>query len=404
MFTGILLAEVGNAMGSVENYILWSGAPFERETFLRFRAVPVGGNYWIEGMVRGLLDIGTHVRVIGHLPEPLFPRGRLVIGPGLGRLAEGVQGELVNHYMNLPGIRPHHLAWNYRRKLREIVCRHGKPRAVITYNADAVNCALGVESQSHGIPWVSLVADMTDPGPSWSRFPASAAKADAHVFLSWHAFCSFPFSDIKLHLDAGVQGTYRDSPQPSVGDSCGKKIILFAGSFSRWAGLAWLLEAFSKLRDQHLELWVCGKGDTGELEKAMASDARVKYLGLKTRDELHDIYLRADVITNPRPYSLPENAHNFPCKLLDSLAYCRPVVSTLTAGVSPEYRELVVPVEDETASALAAALDEAVRMSLDAREALATRIAAFLSSGRTWRRQSERLVVWLDQVLLPYGK
>jgi glycosyltransferase involved in cell wall biosynthesis len=174
--------------------------------------------------------------------------------------------------------------------------------------------------------------------------------------------------------------------------------VLFAGSFSKWAGLGWLLEAFQRLPDRRLELWVCGKGDTRELEAAMARDPRIKHLGLKTREELHDIYLQADVLTNPRPYSLPENAHNFPCKLLDSLAYCRPVVSTLTAGVSPEYRDLVVPVEEESPDALAAALDVAVRMPADVREELAGRIASFLRSGKTWQRQGDRLVAWLDRL------
>jgi glycosyltransferase involved in cell wall biosynthesis len=313
-------------------------------------------------------------------------------------LSEGVQGELVQTYLNIPYIRPVHLAWNYRRKLRELVRKHGKPRVVITYNADAANCALGEEAQSLGIPWVSLVADMDDPGPAWSGFPPRAARADAHVFLSWHTFNSFPFSDVKLHLDAGVRDIYKEQVRLRIKDSSAKMVVLFAGSFTKWAGLGWLLEAFQRLPNQHVELWVCGKGDTRELEAAMASDSRIKHLGLKTREELHDIYMQADVLTNPRPYSLSGNAHNFPCKLLDSLAYCRPVVSSLTAGVSPEYRDLVVPVEEESPEALAAALDVALRMPADAREELAGRIATFLSSGKTWQRQGERLVSWLDRL------
>jgi len=382
-----------------KGYLLWSGAPFARETFLRFRAVPTGGNFWIEGMVRGILDTGTPLRVTGHLAEPLFPRGRLVMKPNLARLSEDVQGELVQAYLNVPYIRPAHLAWNYRRKLRDMVRTHGKPRAVITYNPDPWHCALGEESQLLGIPWVSFVADMNDPGPTWNHFPPRAAQADAHVFLSWHTFHSFPFSNVKLHLDGGVRDIYYKEPgRLRTRESSAKTVVLFAGSFSKWAGLGWLLEAFQRLPDRRLELWVCGKGDTRELEAAMARDPRIKHLGLKTREELHDIYLQADVLTNPRPYSLPENAHNFPCKLLDSLAYCRPVVSTLTAGVSPEYRDLVVPVEEESPDALAAALDVAVRMPADVREELAGRIASFLRSGKTWQRQGDRLVAWLDRL------
>jgi glycosyltransferase involved in cell wall biosynthesis len=98
---------------------------------------------------------------------------------------------------------------------------------------------------------------------------------------------------------------------------------------------------------------------------------------------------------NPRPPSIAENAHNFPSKVLEYLSYGKPVVSTWTPGLAPEYREVLMVVDGESPDALAARLADALALEPGALGEHRERVRAFLAANKLWTVQAERLRAWL---------
>jgi glycosyltransferase involved in cell wall biosynthesis len=106
----------------------------------------------------------------------------------------------------------------------------------------------------------------------------------------------------------------------------------------------------------------------------------------------------ASVLVNPRPHDVRGNEWNFPSKLLHYLSTLRPVASTITPGVAPEYRDYVAVIEDTSPAKINAAIDQCLdRPEAEAIE-LADKTARFLAERKTWPRQAERLLAFVETV------
>ena len=125
-----------------------------------------------------------------------------------------------------------------------------------------------------------------------------------------------------------------------------KTIFLYSGSLGKWGGTKMLLDAMTLIKRDDFELWISGFGHTTAFKKYLPKDKRIKYLGLLTDDQLHDAYQAANVFLNPRPVNMPGNENNFPSKIFDYLAWKKPIISTWTKSLSPEYREVLHITED----------------------------------------------------------
>jgi glycosyltransferase involved in cell wall biosynthesis len=224
--------------------------------------------------------------------------------------------------------------------------------------------------------------------------------ASGVVFLSWACFNQWSAGP-KLHLDGGVAGLRFDPSRPND-VSVGMKVVLYTGAMNRWGGVDRLVEAFTQVKDRNVELWACGPGRSARLEAALQRDARLKCLGLVPESQLQELCRQASMFVNPRPSAEPGNDVNFPSKVLEYLTFGKPVVSTWTGGLGPEYRDVLLVTEEDTPEALAAKIQEALSWQPWQRRKLATRIAAFLQGRRLWSVQAARLLEWLrSQVLRP---
>jgi hypothetical protein len=102
----------------------------------------------------------------------------------------------------------------------------------------------------------------------------------------------------------------------------------------------------------------------------------------------------AEVLLNPRPSGVVGNEMNFPSKLLHYLTALKPVATTLTPGVAPEYRGVVIAAEVDSPAAFAVAIDPALPLSDVEIGELARRIQVFLADCRLWLQQAVRFLGW----------
>lgn len=367
-------------------YVLWLGSIVDEATLLAGYAVSPAAVRWQSGFIRGLVSNDVAVRNVGHIGEAAWPRGHLRMHAERGAVPAAIDGRLVS-YVNVPYGRVASLALGYARAVRRIVRDNGRPLAIVTYNfyPPLVAVALAVAKLT-GSRWILISADR-DPG-IYGR--AAGALPDGTMYLSWGEYDASR-REHKFHLDGGV-------PDLSVERSTRRPPrIVYTGALTRGAGIELLADAFERVRNRDVELWICGKGKNAKLDALAARDARVRFKGLVGDDELAEISRSASVFVNPRLPELEENKYNFPSKVLDYLAYGVPIVSTWTDGFAPEYRELL-RVADAEPEALARALDDAISMNGEQRAAHATKARTFARDSHSWSAQASRFLAWVTSL------
>ena len=374
-------------------YIIWLGPCVDEATMLSYPAVSPAANRWQRGLIAALQELGMRVVTIGHLPEPLWPRGKLRIGESKGVMPLDIEGQLIG-YWNVPGWRNRSLSMGYLEAFQGYCQREGNPAAVISYNAAPSNVAVGMHAQERlGIPWICIVADLTSP--ERERLVEILESAAGCIFLSWGSYRDFPYNP-KLHLDGGIDRLKFTINTGALQPSSQKAVVLYTGAMNRYAGVSFLVQGFRQVKNQEVELWICGKGTNPDVQQAVAVDPRVKFLGFVSEERLREISQAATIFINPRPSWLVENRVNFPSKIFEYLSYGKPVISTWTGGLSPEYREVLIVLEEETPECLANTIAEVLDWDEARRQAWAIRAKIFLETRKMWAIQSRRLLDWLS--------
>ena len=113
-----------------------------------------------------------------------------------------------------------------------------------------------------------------------------------------------------------------------------KIVICYTGYLGIIQGVDLLLEAFNKVHNANIELWLCGQGDELKdcIDTYTKKDQRVKYKGYLKKEDYIDILNQSNVLVNPRNMNYSQNEYNFPSKILEYIASGRVVLSTKFCG------------------------------------------------------------------------
>ncbi len=367
--------------------VLWLGPAFSMNESLAATALAPAASRWQEGFLGGLRDEGASIGIVASHSERLWPRGPMRVSGSAGDF-HGLPREAVS-YLNLPGLREGSVARSYGLAIDRFCVECGVPDVIASYNTwRPVARACRLAARKHGIPWIPVILDHEPPTADWANVMAGISGSAGVVFLSYWAFLHSPV-ERKLHLDAGV------SQVPPLPASHGRsRVVLYSGALHRWGGIDLLLDAMPYVKTPGARLVVVGRGGSGETMKRLATTPSVEYLGAVDEATLQRLTQQAEVLANPRPSGVGGNEMNFPSKLLHYLSALKPVATTLTPGVAPEYRDIVLGATDDSPQGFAEAVDSALSLGDDARLDLSQKITAFLTGGRLWSQQARRFLEW----------
>jgi glycosyltransferase involved in cell wall biosynthesis len=367
--------------------LLWLGPAFTIEESLASTALAPAASRWQEGFLTALRGAGAHVRIVANHSERLWPRGPARVAGASGQF-HGLPRAAVP-YLNLPGSRERSLTRRYGRAIDGFCAEGGVPDLIVSYNTwRPVALACRRATQQYGIPWIPILLDHDPPTAGWANVLAGVAGSAGVVFLSHWAFLNAPVPR-KLHLDAGVAGI---PPLPTSQPR--SRMVLYSGALHRWGGIETLLDAMPLIKTPGARLVVVGRGGSSEVVRRLKATPAVEYLGAVDEATLQRLTDEAEVLANPRPAGVGGNEMNFPSKLLHYLTAVKPVATTLTPGIAPEYRDVVIAAADDSPQAFAAAVDTALSLPDEARSDLGARIQSFLSRGRLWSQQAQRFLDW----------
>jgi glycosyltransferase involved in cell wall biosynthesis len=382
----------------MNNWLLFIGGVFNESCMLKSKAISPAANRWEKGFIKAIKKRKYPVIILSHLPESIWPRGH--IRPGDSTVFDSDFSSHLVQYWNVPFLRTISLKRNYIKVLKKVCNYYGKPLAVLSYNPVPHAVTTSLYAKKHyNIPWVDICADHYNPGDDWSRYSLSNNMAKGHVFLSYRAYKNAPFP-IKIHLDGAIN-TLKFNLSRNIKNKFSKnKIILYTGMLNKWGGLDFLLSAFKKIEDKDIKLWICGHGTSPELDLNLANDTRISFFGLVSEKKLKKIYQKASIFINPRRSDVDGNMMNFPSKVLEYLSYGKPIVSTWTDGLSPDYRSVLKIINEETSDSLANSIQEVLSWSDAKVYQNSIKIKNFLLDKKTWDVQAQRLDYWLKNKIL----
>lgn len=137
-----------------------------------------------------------------------------------------------------------------------------------------------------------------------------------------------------------------------------KSSVLYTGSLRKIFGIVELLDAFQLIRNEDIELWICGAGEAEkEIRVAQESDKRIKYFGLVNVEKAVELQQEATVLVNPRTDEGEYTKYSFPSKTLEYMLSGTPVIMNRLPGIPDEYYNYVFVPENSTVNSLAEMLE-----------------------------------------------
>jgi glycosyltransferase involved in cell wall biosynthesis len=370
------------------------GSVFDEKTIDEFKSISAAANLWQMGFIKALQSSGSAVTTIGYPAEQIWPYGRFLVRQQQAKLIPEFNG-LVTGYINVLGLRKITQYMRLRQAIRGLLKSDTTmPDYSIVYYCQgetqkwqpSVQLAKYLKKK-YNVPWICIVADGVTP-----------EGADRYIFLPWSNYQSGREHLQCLHLDGGIAEVNIKSIKssfPQSKDTNPKtKVLMYMGALTEHGGVTQLARAFVKIPDDSAELWICGRGENSELDYIARNDSRIKIKGFVDGEEIDRLSMMVYAFVNPRPSSFAPNKLNYPSKLLHYLAYGKPVISTFTEGMSPEYEDVLVRIVSEEESMIVDSLRKLLMLDPTDYRILCQKVDLF-NQQHTWKYQIGRFLDWL---------
>lgn len=172
-----------------------------------------------------------------------------------------------------------------------------------------------------------------------------------------------------------------------------KRAILYSGRLNARYGVQNLLEAFLNLKDDTVELWICGSGEMEEAIKAAAStDSRIKFLGFQTQEDVWNMQREVTLLVNPRQNTENFTKYSFPSKTMEYLASGTPVLMYKLDGIPDEYDEHLYYVNGNTVDDFTTAIRDVINTNPSELEEKAKKAQEFIMSEKNAAVQSAKIL------------
>lgn len=324
--------------------ILWLGQTFTESEVAKNIAISPAANRWQEGCALALKAVGCNVIAVGHVPVKIGSPAWMNGCSDTSKELNGLTQYRVK-YVNIPSLRNYSLTAGYKKKCESLKSAGHKFNVVISYNSYDWNQKTAKYLRAkYNVPWIAIVADGEAP-----------LDADAYIFLSYSHFNSTAVSRPKILVQGGVDITkVVASRQPKINNKETIR-VLYAGSICKVSGADLILSSCEIAKKYGIQFSIFGKTDSSakkSVQAAYGNDACAALKGFVDNDVLENEFLASDVFINPRPSDIAENRLNFPSKLLEYLRFPKPIVSTWTDSLTPEWKPLLTIPNSETAPAL----------------------------------------------------
>lgn len=184
-----------------------------------------------------------------------------------------------------------------------------------------------------------------------------------------------------------------------------QKIVLYAGALYEKYGIKTLLDAFSMISDDDVQLWLFGSGDMDEaIHNYELKDRRIQFFGVVPNERVVQEQLKATVLVNPRPTAEAFTKYSFPSKNMEYMVSGTPVITTELPGMPQEYREYVYLFDDETSEGLYKTLIQVLRKDREELHQKGLDAKTFVLKNKNNIEQARKIIELVGQEINRNGK
>ena len=193
----------------------------------------------------------------------------------------------------------------------------------------------------------------------------------------------------------GLVRTNEQVPVPSSSRIESPISIMYSGGLYEKYGVKLLIDAFHRLKEPNIRLWLFGHGDLDEYIHEL-KDERIDFYGYVTHDIILSKQQEAHFLINPRPTTEEYTKYSFPSKMMEYMSSGNPVISTRLLSMPYEYLQYIIPIEDESVEGIMCTLENAIKMSDKDRITLGTASADFVTKNKNSFTQAKRIISFIE--------
>lgn len=177
-----------------------------------------------------------------------------------------------------------------------------------------------------------------------------------------------------------------------------KKVIMYAGGLAEDNNIPFLLKCCKEISELD-EVWICGAGaDELKIAELANTDSRIKYFGRLENEKVLELEEQAKVLINFRSSDAELTKYSFPSKILEYISAGSLVISTRLLGIPEEYFDYIIPISFDDHNSIITILTSCLNLADDEYIAKCERAQAFIKKNKGYRKQSERIIEFLDSM------
>lgn len=178
-----------------------------------------------------------------------------------------------------------------------------------------------------------------------------------------------------------------------------KKIILYTGTLAKRYGIIDLVKAFHSIKNNKYELIILGDGDAkNEIEYYCLIDNRIKYLGVKEREQVLIFQQKADLLVNPRTPIGDYVKYSFPSKTIEYLASGTPTLMYKLPGVPDEYYDYCFTIPKIGVKPLAEAINSILKKPTDELITFGDKARNFVLNNKNQKNQCRKIADFINEL------
>lgn len=174
--------------------------------------------------------------------------------------------------------------------------------------------------------------------------------------------------------------------------------IVYTGSLNKKFGIIELVEAFSKIKRNDIQLILCGRGDAEkDIEKFIFEDSRIKYLGQVTNKESLELQKEASVLINPRPNIEEYTKYSFPYKTMEYLLSGNPVICFKLDGIPKDYDDYLFYIEENSVESIKDKIEKVLNISKQERIVFGEKAKEYVLKNKNSKVSAEKIFKLLSK-------